>query len=560
MIDSDSYTAVLLGTPNVPLSVKRDGAGKYGFDVSRWPHVTGTLSVSVTDPSLLEKLDPRKGGRIRLTANRTTPSGTQSRTFDLGIRGMSPKRTTSDVALTLKSDEAKLEDYGPLTVDKGARASQSSLRGVVNYVLGKIGAALEPGALDADVTAYWATTNVIYDSGCTNAANFTAAGNATTPARINAANPISAYGIFWTAQAAGQTFMLPSAQRNVRPGETWTWQALMRRNAGAGANGILRAYEVSRTGAVLRTIETPPVALSDTAAWTPMTLTFTITHPEAVTVDVYASAIAIAAGDGYAFAAPMLHQAGERVPEFNGATAAGGGYTYAWTDPTKPNATPSTRTPVKERPPALFTWPPGVGGMSFVLPLVQASGFRLVCDEQRKWTLRDAAWSVPGALAFRYGVNLIDVTEEASREGDDWFDGAVFRYTWPDANGIQQTRDDAYALPGATHIVLIELAAVYPGPGAAQYAVERARGKGRALVLTTVADLTAQPEQALSAVLPGTPVQVGIVERLEFDIATNRMTTTTRTTDTPADAWILIPAGERWIDSPVGASWIGEVI
>ncbi len=124
------------------------------------------------------------------------------------------------------------------------------------------------------------------------------------------------------------------------------------------------------------------------------------------------------------------------------------------------------QTEHRTAPPALFEWQPGVSAMDFLAPpLVQANGYRLVCDGDRKWTLRGADHTEPGSISIRHGVNLIDAAEEASRDGDDWYDGAVFRYTWTDENGIEQTRDDIYTLPGATKIILRKINAVYPRPG-----------------------------------------------------------------------------------------------
>ncbi len=103
----------------------------------------------------------------------------------------------------------------------------------------------------------------------------------------------------------------------------------------------------------------------------------------------------------------MWHEGREVVPYFDGATAAGSGYTYEWQDAA--HASASSRLPVTERAPELFEWRAGVSAIDFLAPLVQANGFRLVCDEQRRWTLRGVNYIAPGsAVALRYGVNIID--------------------------------------------------------------------------------------------------------------------------------------------------------
>jgi hypothetical protein len=184
-----------------------------------------------------------------------------------------------------------------------------------------------------------------------------------------------------------------------------------------------------------------------------------------------------------------------------------------------------------------------MSALEFVAPLVQVHGLRLVCDEQRAWSLRDVNFRAEGSMTFRDGVNLVAADEDLSRDSEEWFQGAVFRYTWTDRDGIQQTRDDTYVLPGIAQprVVLREIKAPYPGPGRAQYAVRRAQGRGRTVTATKVASWAEATEQAFSAILEGTPIQIGISERVVFDLASNQVTVTSRTVDTPTGAIDLLP-------------------
>src|SRR5690606_40532617 len=106
----------------------------------------------------LEQIDPRDGLRVQLDAalSWAAPSGRepQTRTFDLLLRERTIDHEPGELTLVLESDEALLIDGGnaSATVDDGAEAHQTSLRGIVDYVLAKHGAELEPGTDDAGVT------------------------------------------------------------------------------------------------------------------------------------------------------------------------------------------------------------------------------------------------------------------------------------------------------------------------------------------------------------------------------------------------------------------------
>lgn len=184
-----------------------------------------------------------------------------------------------------------------------------------------------------------------------------------------------------------------------------------------------------------------------------------------------------------------------------------------------------------------------------------------MCDEKRRWTLRSADYRADGSQTYRHGINIIDGDELLSRESDEWFDGAVFVYTWTDKNGIEQQREDYFALTVTpTKVIRREISAPFPGIGRAEYAVRRAQGRGRTTTATAQARWDETTEQSLSILLEATPIQTGVANRVVFDLAGNTVSATSRTTETPAAAWILIPAGQKWLDSPVGASWISEVV
>ncbi|MFN3948009.1 hypothetical protein [Microbacterium sp.] len=207
-----------------------------------------------------------------------------------------------------------------------------------------------------------------------------------------------------------------------------------------------------------------------------------------------------------------------------------------------------------------LVWKAGKSAMDFLHPLVQAVGMRLVCDERRAWTLRTENYAGFGEVAtITYGEDLIDGTDTIDRDNALWFDAQVTRYRWTDGAGMQQEAVDSFALRTPhTRANLVEVDAPYPGPGRSAYAVRRAQQRGREVTATKVADWTTAAEQPVIVRLPDTPVQVGSIQRVRFDLSRDEMTIEARTIDTPGTAWILLPKGEAWTDSSAGESWIEE--
>lgn len=529
---------------DIVVSLAEDSAGGIDLDAGRVPHVQGQVTLAVEDATLLEQLDPRDSRRLAIDVSATFPTKTETRMFDLGIRDSTPDYAAGTVTLQLASDEAILSEKAPLADDPTPRTHEASLRAVCNYVLGKIGAALQPGGPDADATAYWSATNAIYDPACANASNFTSGGNSHTINRVGGLGsvPIPGAGaIYFTSGAAGQAFIqFAGGDPAARVGDRWTLQAWMNRAVAAGSSGILRVYEIDAAGSTLRTIESAPVAISS-ATFTPLSLTFTVQNPRTAKIMVYVSAVATAGGQTYALTAPMLHKAGEPIPAFSGSVGSKPGYTYSWSGAA--NASTSTRTPIIERTPEGLVWRAGRSGMEFLHPLLLAAGLRLVCDERRRWTLRDEEYRAAGAQSWRHAVNTETADGKLSRDDETWFDAAVYVYTWTDADGIEQTRTDAYSLtPTPSKVMRRELRDTpFPGPGRAKHIVERAQGKGRTVTVSGIPQWTENTDQPLSVLLEGTPIQTGITATVAYDFAADTVTISSRTTDTPAGAIDLLP-------------------
>jgi hypothetical protein len=484
-----------------------------------------------------------------------------TRTFNLGIRETVPDRAAGTVALQLASDEAILEDFAQLTDDNAPRASESSLRAVCNYVLGKIGAALAPGGPDANVTAYWEATNLAVNPAArVDATGWVAGSGASGVARFTSPTILGLPTIRFTATGTGQAFLnTPVQDVRVTPGRLLTASIYMASATTSRPARVMLRFKDQSGAIILDSFSDAVNSSTNAAAPTRLSRTRRV-PPNATTVSVYINTTVNAASQNHYVSALMLHEGSELLPFFDGSTTNGGGYTYVYED--APYTSTSTRTPDVERDPESLVWRAGISGMAFLHPLLLMSGLRLVCDEARVWTLRNSGYRADGDQAYRYGVNIETADERLSREGDDWFDAAVYEYTWTDRDGIAKRRNDTFALSGTpTKVLRVEVPDTpYPGKGRAENIVRRAQGRGRTVSASAIPTWKERTDQTVSVLLEGTPIQTGIAGSVTFDFDEDTVTVSSRTADTPPSAWALIPIGQRWIDSPVGGSWIGEVI
>ncbi|WP_449408365.1 hypothetical protein [Microbacterium maritypicum] len=531
---SEHEVSVRLVNPggDIPLSWAENSPGEVTLASSAFPYVQGTVKMAVEDAMLLEELDPRDSRRLVLTAAR---DGGTPRTFDLGVREATPDRAAGTVTLRLASDEAIIMDYAQLVDDNGPRGHQSSLRAVCSYVLGKIGAVLQAGGPDADVTAYWAVTNLVTNPRLANdAASWLTGSGATAGARVVMSSPLPPVGTTafrWTA-SVGESNVVPLSTRfRVTPGKWYVFSAYICSGTTRNARAAIQWWS---GGNVLSSTSFGAQVTSDVTVFRRVSV-IAQCPPGAEEVVPYVSTLANASGNLHYVSCAMFHEGSELIPYYDGATAAGVGYTYAWQ--AAAHASTSTRTPVVERRPEALRWSAGDSGMAFLEPLLKSTGLRLVCDEQRRWFLRSNEYRAGGAQAYRYGVNIKTATERLSRDDETWRDGAVYEYIWTDDDGIEQRRLDAWALPGASKIAKVELRNTpYPGPGRAQYMVERAQGTGRTVTVSANPTWDELTDQALSILLEDTPIQTGIIASVRYDFGEDTVEITSRTTDTPAGA------------------------
>lgn len=546
------YAATLLGTPDIRLPLHADNPGAITLNSGGSPHVSGDIRLTSADAVLLNKLDTRNTPvpRIRIDVAAIVGGVPQTRTFDLCVRGTSRDQDSGEPVIELASDETLLEDFAQLTDDGNAFALAGSLRAVVNYVLNKVipGAALEAfPAHDADMTPYWQVANLMPNpAGRGVVGNWIAGGaNGNLSRETGWLGTIPGLPDMDTAllttftgnsglgqggsvsQTAG---VVPYAP--VSEGKTYTVYCLAL--AAVNAKNVRLAAQVfGSDGQVLDgglPIVITKTLPTNTWTWVEGTVTTPVNAARLGPFLYPAAGTQWVNGETLRTTAWMLHEGTYpvRVPWFDGSTPSDAHYDYS---APVAHASAATRIPKGDSSnPEALIWRSGKSAMDFLTPLFQSQGLRLVCDEERRWTLRDENYSADGALSVRYAVNLLDGSSKISRESGIWFDAAVRRYKWRDRDGIEHVKEDTFALNDPPSMVnLMEIDAPYPGAGRAEYAVRRAQGRGREVSVTLVADWRTRAEQPTAIRLNGEPVQSGRIQQVTFDLSNDEMTVTDRT-------------------------------
>lgn len=565
----EQITAELhVGADVYPIKPTVDGSSTIKLDSAWAPYCQSEMSIAMPDADTWAVLDPRGAEKPRLRIHHQV--GGSSRDYDLALRRRQLDYQGAGLTVSLASDEALLQDLSNATnsIDTSARAHQASLRDLIgSWLLPKIGAELEAGAADADVTTTTDISNMITDPSITSSAAWPTVG--VTPTFNDTSWAVAGTGSCLLASpTTADCFLGPNSlgtnAYGMQPGHTYTvsaWGNVKNVMTGSTApNDRERSIVVFYTDpsgthelhspAVPNVINTPTrVSLTFTLPANATSEAIRLYHGNTVGA-IRWDACMLVEGDG-------LETDGTPLAYFDGATAADSHYTYAWSGAA--NASSSARAAIIERDPDSLAWQPGQSAWDMISPVLAAAGMRLFCDEQRVWRLIGADYQTGGALTVSRGFNLASGTDTIDLENEDgWFDSVVVKYTWTDNTGAQQTRYDV-ALPEdgeATRTKLIERDATpYPGPGAAAYVLKRQISKGHQLNPTMVADVTARPYQPVVVVAPDTPTLTGIISAVNFNLADDTAdVTTTGLTDTPDNAIILAPAGLRIIDIPAGVT------
>jgi hypothetical protein len=495
-------------------AVLRINGGELGLDALRVPYGSAHVEIGWTAFLDLEDLDPREDVRVIITAgNGLDPD----RAFNLGLRERSIDHVAKAVHLELATDEALLQDYATLVIDRGAEAHQASLRAVVNYVLAKIGAVLAPGTDDADATVYYNAVNLLSNprpSGTRN--GYLAASGAGTPVYVADVGGFKA--VKWTPSAGSSSILVAPTPTSYRviPGNTYSFG--IDTTCGLAGRNVTAALQWrGEGGATIVGTSYGNTLVSNPALWQRTTVEAVApAGAEYVQPAVFTTGNTVGTGDHYV--KESLFKEGKAVPFFDGATPDTTQYDYGWNDVA--NASSSYRKPkVAERDPDSLVWKPGVTAWDFLEPLLTPGEFRLFADELRVWRLvKPETYVVPGFVAVS-GLNATDGLDRITRDDPEVFaTGVVIRYTWQ-TTGEPGKHNEEFDTAGTPEkVVTFDYNRPFPGAGAAAAILRRRDGTGRTQDVTALAQWRTTPGMQASVSLPNAPQQSGKVGFVRYSL------------------------------------------
>ena len=395
---------------------------------------------------------------------------------------------------------------------------------------------------DANATAYWTVTNLLTEPSHEGALGWVAGTNA-TPLGGAAPARSGSYAARWFSNAAGQTWMDTAGPIRVTPGRKYTVSTYMRSTSSIPGWFMVRFK--NDAGVWLQQTFSPQKTLTPDY----QRFVYTVTPPPGATqAMLHIGAVATAAGQGVWNDDVMFYEGEEEIPFFDGNTPNDANYTYSWSG-TPQNST-STRTPVIERPLETFYWRPSTSAWDFLMALVGSFGYRLFCDEQRRWFLVDPnTYVLPGEVAV--GTVATAATDTIDRADDDYCTGVSILWKWRDRWGIDQERTETAGVAGRVRTLTFDRP--YPGAGLAAAVLARASGAGREHDVTALLDLVATPTMKFSATFPGVATQRARVTAIEWGIRDGLMRVTGRVgnsvPDAPAAPTVTSPVAGRIVTS-----------
>lgn len=516
------------------------------------PYARASIVLPILPDSVLDFLDPRDDVRVPLTV------GSSARPFDLGLRTCTIAPDQKTVTLSLASDEAKLMRYAPLADDRTPLGLASSIRAVVNHVLGTVdpGASLEAGS-DASVAPYWSTTNLLRSpSAETSTTEYGATGmsvlRVTTPApvagtycvRINRNSGAGNVSIFCCD---------PADLLSASPGQTYTFAIYVRSAVARSTFPTIRFY--NQDGGSLLQVNGASIT-SSTSAWTRVSITATAPAGTARVAPIISFQNAASATEYHYVDAGILVQ-GEFITDyFDGDSTDTADYLFDWSGTAHDSTT--VRTLLTDKPdPEALVWRAGQTAWDFLLALTASVGMVLWCDELRNWWL-----ATPDDRAIGSQVN---VSASNTRSADDtlsiddtdsYATGIVARYTWTDRDGIQRERVDSAGTPDV--VVVEELNRPYPGPGVAAAMLARRQGTGRVQEVTAITVISTTPGMSAAISLPGAPDTMGTVTAVDFNLADGFMDLeTSGLVEVTAGDWLALDPELDWSDINSLTNWTG---
>ena len=180
-----------------------------------------------------------------------------------------------------------------------------------------------------------------------------------------------------------------------------------------------------------------------------------------------------------------------------------------------------------------------------IADLADRIGAKVYDRGDRTWRVTDVATIGASALTVAPGAGGTLIESEADLSRDDWANWVVLRYVWTDASNVRQR------VVGSRRITTGPYAAVAPNikfyeedrdtpttqaqaDAAAASLVARMVTRGRSLTISTIAAYWLRPGDTISVQLPTGDPETHLVASVAFDLATGRMTVTTRLPDNTA--------------------------
>ena len=526
--------------------------GRVAMDKGMAPYVLADVTVPLMTEDLVEQLDPFANQRVVLTAS----EGTTSRTFDLVLTKREVSHDGKAVELELATDEAIVQRFKNLTDSLGAFAYQSSLRGIVGFVLATCipGAVLEAGgAADIPMTVLTDAKNLITDPGTAATSQPAASGYATTACTVDFNDAT------WSISGDGDSFNLlsptgsdsyltvgtpavPTLVFGTQPGKTYVFSATG--NTKAAMSGTIGPY-ARKLVAIYRIGSGAYTVLASSAVTntinTPQRVSVEFTVPAGATEVLLRAYLGATVGairwDGFRLSEKDTRPGVDNTVYFDGDTTDTTDYSYVWDGAT--GVSTSRRLALIDRAPESLVWPAGTSGWDFLQPLTLRAGYRLWCDEARKWRLTEpATYSVPGRITAMVS-NTTAGSDTIDSSSDEYATGVIARFTWKDYDGTERIQDDTAGVAG--FVVLVEFARPYPGPGSAAAILRKYQGRRRTQEVTTASDFTATPAQEVAIFLPGTAAQIGTLTKVTWRLEDGLMDLgSAGLRDTPAGAIDLL--------------------
>lgn len=498
------------------------------IDETNRPFIEAVLDVGLPTADLLAEIDPRDDVRMDITLD---PGGVD-RNMDLLIHERRVNPDTGRMELICRSDEALLIDYSRVatTVDSTAVDLLGSLRDIVDYVLDVAipGASLEAGS--DDYAFHVDSENLITNPGAeTNATTDVTARNCTI-GRTATGIIQGAYIFSLSAPSSNDSSMVIGGDSGAMrlgmvAGNTYTVSGTFRVGAGA-LSGTTNTY--ARRIAVFHkkpsdsgyTIESSAAAVNTINTSTKLSVTFTLpTGTSEAFIRFYNGH-----SSGIAYWDALRLSEGWETSYFDGSTTGTADYGYSWQGST--GVTVSRRVALTNPGSIeMALWEPGVSAWDFLAPLVEASGLRLFCDEQRRWYLDAVGGTSPGSTTLNQAEVLTEVEQTISR-AEGGYTGVVLKYQWRDRYGNSRER---YAAAGTSERVYVaDRFGPYPGPDGAAKVLDRLQGAGISLDMSAISDYTIGPWWSFTADLPLDISLEGFISGLTWSFPDGTMTLTTR--------------------------------